>query len=105
MTAGRLSTMTVKRTTLEGVALFTAGLVATADALRLIYFKNRNSVEDITGPGRYLIVVGVLMTIVGVTYAAVMWRIPENPSANPVEDRASDRMLILVIGVLSLYVL
>ena len=97
--------MAVKRATIEGIVLLASGLIGVADGLRLVVFKNPASVEDFTGPGRYLFVVSLLLAVVGAFYLAVMRRVPEAAHESAVEDRSSDRTLVAIVAVLGLYIL
>lgn len=90
---------------IEGAVLLVAGLVAVADGLRLVIFKNPRSVEDITGPGRYLLVISVLMVVVGAAHLLASWRPrPKDAVAAliPAEDIAW-RRLALTAGALVVY--
>jgi len=90
-----------KRLLIEGLVLLAFGLVGLADGLRLVIFKNPASVEDITGPGRYLVAVSLLLTIVGVLYLAMM-RGNDEPAPS---DREETRSVVWTVVVLGLYVL
>ena len=56
-----------KKALIEGVVLLAAGLIGVVDGLRLVVYRNPKSIEDLTGPGRYLLAVSVLLVIVAVS--------------------------------------
>jgi putative tricarboxylic transport membrane protein len=99
---------------IEGGILAFAGLVTVGDALRLIFYRNPRSIEDITGPGRYLLIVGTLLVLAALAYAALQAREPvaSAKSAQDTQDAQeapSDReglsKLLWVFGALVVYAL
>lgn len=98
-------TMAIRRVAIEGLVLLASGLIGVADGLRLIVFKNRASVEDFTGPGRYLFVVSLLLALVGLLYLAFARRLPDIGDASAPQDSDSDRKLIAIVAVLGFYIL
>lgn len=99
---------------IEGGILAFAGLVTVGDALRLIFYRNPRSIEDITGPGRYLLIVGALLVLAALAYAALQGRefavsaksARDTRDAQEVEapsDREGLSKLLWVFGALVVY--
>ncbi len=86
----------------EAAVLFLAGLIAVVDGLRLIVYKSPYSVEDITGPGRYLIVVGVALCVTGLAYFRRSRAATPGPA--PSAEGAKGR-LALMSGAFAVYLL
>jgi hypothetical protein len=91
-----------KRGLVEGGVLLVAGLVGITDALRLIVYRNPRSIEDLTGPGRYLFVISSLITVVAVVYLFAQYR--ERPALAPTASKESRRKVIATVLVLALYI-
>jgi hypothetical protein len=97
--------MTGRRALIEGAVLLSCGLIGLVDGLRLIYFKNRASVEDFTGPGRYLFVVALLMAVLGAVYMMVARSEPAAAPAEPAKSRELTHSILATVAVLGLYIL
>ena len=91
-----------KRGLVEGGVLLVAGLVGMTDAVRLIVYKNPKSIEDLTGPGRYLFVISCLITVVAVLYLISQYR--ERPPLVVAANKESRRKVISTVLVLALYI-
>jgi putative tricarboxylic transport membrane protein len=87
----------------EAAVLVLAGVIAVVDGLRLIVYKSSYSVEDITGPGRYLLVVGVALCTTGLAYF-IRSRAEPSGSARSAEQVAK-RRLALMSGAFAVYLL
>lgn len=92
-----------KKVWIEGIVLLAAGLIGVVDGLRLVVYRNPKSIEDLTGPGRYLLAVGVLLVIVAVCFLFAQWR--AQPVAEPVStaDKASRTTFAYTVAVLIAY--
>jgi hypothetical protein len=87
----------------EGLILTCLSLVALADAIRLTGHKTA-SVEDLTGPGRYLFVVSALLFIVSVAYFWVRRREVEGEAAEE-ESQPIDTKVVKIALLLVAYVI
>jgi hypothetical protein len=91
-----------KRGLVEGGVFLVVGLVGMTDAVRLIVYKNPRSIEDLTGPGRYLFVISCLITVVAVLYLISQYR--ERPPLALAANKESRSKAISTVLVLALYI-
>lgn len=91
-----------RRGLVEGGVFLVAGLIGMTDAVRLIVYRNPRSIEDITGPGRYLFVISCLITVVAVLYLISQYR--ERPPVAVTTNKESRSKVISTVFVLALYI-
>ncbi|MDO8629457.1 MAG: tripartite tricarboxylate transporter TctB family protein [Phycisphaerales bacterium] len=91
-------------TWIEGGVLICAGLLGMYDAIRLIVHRNPNSIEDLTGPGRYLLIVSLLITLSGVAYLASNRRLKPRDTNAVSRDAAAIRKVASVVIIMAAYI-
>jgi putative tricarboxylic transport membrane protein len=93
-----------RRGMIEGGALLAIGLIGVGDALRLILYRNPRSIEDLTGPGRYLLVISALMAVVGLLYLVSQVRQSPPAEATEARNKAARYRVIATVMVLAAYI-
>jgi hypothetical protein len=93
-----------KKGLIEGGALLIAGLVGMGDGLRLVYFKNAHSVEDLTGPGRYLFLISLFLALNGAIYLWAQYR--QSAVSGQVVEKSNDsrRKVATILLILAVYI-
>jgi hypothetical protein len=91
-------------TWIEGGVLTGSGLLGVYDATRLIVHRNPNSIEDLTGPGRYLLIVSLLITLSGIVYLASQLRLQQGETYAAAGSAAATRKVALVAIMMAVYI-
>jgi hypothetical protein len=92
-----------RKALIEAISVLSVGVVSTAEALRLIIYKDPYKLYDPIGPGVYLLALSVGLLIVGVCHLASNCRRPRMVEREA-ETSGEMRQLLGAIAVLLLYI-
>jgi len=59
---------------IEGITLLATGFIAVAEGLRLIKKIDLDAITDVLGPGYYILFLGLILIIIGVTYLSINYK-------------------------------
>ena len=88
----------------EGILLIALSLVAMAEGLRLVIYKEPNTLYDPLGPGYYALAVSVCLLAVSVIYLVTHFRKPPQVEMVPV-DRRMKVKLVSTVATCGIYVI
>lgn len=96
-----------RKVLIEGAILALAGIAAMGEGYRMVAFKATRSAEDLTGPGRYLFLVGALLALAAASYLWTQYRSTEadDPEEEKVEDRVFRHKVLPIILAVAGYTL
>jgi hypothetical protein len=80
----------------EGVLLISISLVAMAEGLRLVIYKDPYTLFDFLGPGYYALTVGICLLGVSIAYVVVHYRNPLPIEMVPVDKQMKIRLMSTV---------
>jgi hypothetical protein len=90
-----------KTVTIEGILLIILGAVGVAEAVRLIIQKASLTVQDILGPGPYVLVVSIPLIVIGIVHL-ISHRL--TPSIEKVTvNKEMQRRMMIMIGACAFY--
>ncbi len=71
---GRLITASRTIIWIEGITLLVTGFIAVAEGLRLTKKIDPDAVTDVLGPGYYILFLGLILIIIGITYLSANYK-------------------------------
>ena len=94
-----------RRTVLiEGAVLIGISLVAIAEGLRLVIYKDPYTLYDPLGPGYYALTVGICLLAVSIVYIIAHYKSPPPIEMVPVDTRMKVR-LVSTVAACALYII
>lgn len=94
-----------KRELIEGAVVFGIGLMTLIEGIRLTVYKDAHSVEDIVGPGRYLIFLSVFMMLVGAIFFVSEFRSTKEKKVEAGNPSALSKTLPIIFALVVYIVL
>jgi hypothetical protein len=97
--------MSLRRTVLVEVGVFfSLGLLAIYEGIHLVIDRNPNVVYDMLGPGYYIVFIGILLTLLGISHLVINYKKALN-SKSEAAHNAINIAVFGTVGALAIYIL
>lgn len=95
---------TKKKELIEGMVILCTGFMTLIEGIRLSVYKDVHSIEDIVGPGRYLIFLSIFMIAIGVIYFVSNFKNIKGKTITASDVKSSPLKTLPIILVLIIYI-